>query len=119
MKKYKPTSAGIRWQTTSSFDEITKTKPEESLIIPRKRTGGRNVYGRITTRHIGGGHKLAVNGNTAFIVNISIGHTGSVDFTLEHYSHGAPPLSLPLIYSGADCFSIVSSSSACCFSFSR
>lgn len=60
MKKYKPTSAGIRWQTTSSFDEITRTKPEESLIIPRKRTGGRNVYGRITTRHIGGGHKQMI-----------------------------------------------------------
>lgn len=39
------------------FKEITKHKPEKSLIIPLKKTGGRNVYGRITTRHIGGGHK--------------------------------------------------------------
>ena len=60
IKRYKPTSPGIRWQTTSSFDEITKKKPEESLIIPRKRTGGRNVYGRITTRHIGGGAKQMI-----------------------------------------------------------
>jgi large subunit ribosomal protein L2 len=41
----------------SDFSEITKDKPEKSLIMPRKRTGGRNNYGRITTRHIGGGHK--------------------------------------------------------------
>lgn len=60
IKRYKPTSPGMRWKTTSRFDEITKTKPEESLIIPRKRTGGRNVYGRITTRHIGGGHKQMI-----------------------------------------------------------
>lgn len=60
IKRYKPTSPGIRWQTTSSFDEITKTKPEESLIIPKKKTGGRNVYGRITTRHIGGGAKRMI-----------------------------------------------------------
>ena len=39
------------------FSEITKSKPEKSLILPLKRTGGRNVYGRITTRHQGGGHK--------------------------------------------------------------
>ncbi len=60
IKRYKPTSPGIRWQTTSSFDEITKSKPEESLIIPKKKTGGRKVYGRITTRHIGGGHKRMI-----------------------------------------------------------
>jgi len=60
IKRYKPTSPAIRWQTTSTFEEITKSKPEESLIIPRKRTGGRNVYGRITTRHIGGGHKQMI-----------------------------------------------------------
>ncbi len=39
------------------FSELTKDEPEKSLIVPLKRTGGRNVYGRITTRHIGGGHK--------------------------------------------------------------
>jgi len=39
------------------FSEITKDKPEKSLLIPLKKTGGRNAYGRVTTRHIGGGHK--------------------------------------------------------------
>lgn len=57
IKRYKPTSPAIRWKTGYSFEEITKKRPEESLIIPKKKTGGRNVYGRITTRHIGGGHK--------------------------------------------------------------
>ena len=57
IKKFKPTTASRRFMTGSDFSEITKDKPEKSLIIPLKRTGGRNCYGRITTRHQGGGHK--------------------------------------------------------------
>jgi large subunit ribosomal protein L2 len=57
IKKFKPTTASRRFITGSDFSEITKDKPEKSLIIPLKRTGGRNCYGRITTRHQGGGHK--------------------------------------------------------------
>ena len=57
LKTYKPTSAGRRFQTTLDFSELTPKKPEKSLLVPRKRTGGRNVYGRITSRYIGGGHK--------------------------------------------------------------
>jgi large subunit ribosomal protein L2 len=57
IRKYKPTSPGRRFQTCSDFDEITRTVPEKSLLIPLKRTGGRNSYGRITARHLGGGHK--------------------------------------------------------------
>ena len=57
IRKYKPTSPGRRFQTCSAFDEITRTVPEKSLLIPLKRTGGRNCYGRITMRHVGGGHK--------------------------------------------------------------
>src|SRR2546421_1285562 len=57
LRKYKPTSPGRRFMTVSTFEEITKTEPEKSLVEPLKRTGGRNVYGRITTRHQGGGHK--------------------------------------------------------------
>lgn len=57
IRKYKPTSPGRRFQTCSDFDEITRTVPEKSLLIPLKRTGGRNSYGRITSRHLGGGHK--------------------------------------------------------------
>jgi large subunit ribosomal protein L2 len=56
LKTYKPTSAG-RFQTTLDFSERTRKKPEKSLLLPKKRTGGRNVYGRITSRYIGGGHK--------------------------------------------------------------
>lgn len=57
VKKFKPTSPGRRFASISDFAEITKTKPEKSLTAPLKKTGGRNVNGRITTRHIGGGHK--------------------------------------------------------------
>jgi large subunit ribosomal protein L2 len=57
LKSFKPTSAGIRHKHVADFSVITKTKPEKSLVEPRPRTGGRNKYGRITTRHIGGGHK--------------------------------------------------------------
>ncbi|MDY6845101.1 MAG: 50S ribosomal protein L2 [Thermodesulfobacteriota bacterium] len=57
VKKYKPTSPGRRFQTVSDFEEITKKKPEKSLLRPLPKTGGRNMYGRITSRHIGGGHK--------------------------------------------------------------
>jgi len=57
IKKYRPTSPGRRFQTGSDFVEITTTKPERSLLSPLTKTGGRNVYGRITSRHIGGGHK--------------------------------------------------------------
>lgn len=57
IKKYKPTSPGRRTMTVLSFEEITKKEPEKSLVKTLKSTGGRNVYGRITTRHRGGGHK--------------------------------------------------------------
>ena len=57
VKNYKPTSAGIRFQTHHTFDEITKTKPEKSLTKGKPKTGGRNSGGRITSRFIGGGHK--------------------------------------------------------------
>lgn len=57
VRKYKPTSPGRRQMSVSGFDEITKTKPEKSLLLPLKRTAGRNNIGRITTRHRGGGAK--------------------------------------------------------------
>ncbi|MCH3904798.1 MAG: 50S ribosomal protein L2 [Lactobacillus sp.] len=55
--KYKPTSNGRRNMTTSDFAEITKKKPERSLLESQSHTGGRNSYGHITVRHRGGGHK--------------------------------------------------------------
>lgn len=57
IKKFKPTTDGLRWTAISDFSELTKDRPEKKLLIPRKRTGGRNNRGRITSRHRGGGHK--------------------------------------------------------------
>ena len=57
IKKYNPTSPGRRGMTVSTFEEITKSQPEKSLLAPLKSTGGRNNTGRLTTRHKGGGHK--------------------------------------------------------------
>lgn len=57
IKSYKPTSPARRFMTVSTFEEITKTTPEKSLLAPLKKHGGRNSYGRVTVRHQGGGHK--------------------------------------------------------------
>jgi large subunit ribosomal protein L2 len=57
LRKRKPTSPGRRFQTVSDFSEITKERPEKSLLAPKHATGGRNAYGRKTARHRGGGHK--------------------------------------------------------------
>lgn len=57
IKVYKPTSPGRRGMTVSTFEEITATTPERSLLQPLTKTGGRNNQGRMTTRHKGGGHK--------------------------------------------------------------
>lgn len=57
IKKVKPTSQGRRFQEFSTFEEITKTTPERRLVKILKKSGGRNVNGRITCRHRGGGHK--------------------------------------------------------------
>jgi len=57
IKKYRPTSPGRRFQTVSTFEELTATQPEPSLTVALKKSGGRNNLGRITSRHRGGGHK--------------------------------------------------------------
>ena len=57
VKKYKPITPGTRGMTGYTFDEITKSKPERSLLLPLRKSGGRNVHGRITVRHRGGGHR--------------------------------------------------------------
>lgn len=57
MRSFKPTSAGIRHRMIPTFDEITSDKPEKSLLVPLRKSGGRNNKGRVTTRHRGGGHK--------------------------------------------------------------
>ena len=57
IRSRKPTSPGRRFQTSSDFRDVTKTKPEKTLLVKKSKTGGRNSYGRKTSRHRGGGHK--------------------------------------------------------------
>lgn len=57
LKKFKPTTPGQRFKVISAFDDITTMEPEKSLLVPRKKSGGRNNQGRMTMRYIGGGHK--------------------------------------------------------------
>lgn len=60
VKKYKPTTPGRRGMTGATFEEITKTDPERSLVVPKRRRAGRNTQGRITVRHRGGGHRRKI-----------------------------------------------------------
>ena len=60
VKKYKPVTPGQRGMTGYSFEEITKSEPERSLIVSLQKHGGRNVYGRVTVRHQGGGERRYV-----------------------------------------------------------
>jgi len=57
IRKFRPVTPGTRWMSVSTFDDVTKTRPERKLIEPLHKTGGRNNTGRITSRHRGGGHK--------------------------------------------------------------
>ncbi len=60
VKTYKPVTPSLRGMTGYSFDEVTKTKPERSLIVERRKRGGRNNYGRVTVRHQGGGQRQQI-----------------------------------------------------------
>ncbi len=93
----KPTSPGRRFQTTSDFSEITKTTPEKSLLAPTKKSGGRNVYGRKTARHRGGGHKRQYriidfkrvkDGLTAKVAAIEYDPNRTCRIALLHYADG-------------------------------
>ena len=57
IKVYRPTSPGRRGMSGATFDEVTKSKPEKSLLVPLKKRAGRNNQGKITVRHRGGGAK--------------------------------------------------------------
>src|SRR6185437_13665085 len=98
LRKYKPTSPGRRFRSVSSFEEVTKTTPEKSLLDSAKRTGGRNNQGRITTRHQGGGHKRryrkidfkrAKDGVPAKVAAIEYDPNRSARIALLHYADGA------------------------------
>lgn len=97
VKKVKPTSPGRRFQTYSTFEEITRSTPEKSLLRPLKKSGGRNVHGRITCRHRGGGHKRHYRiidfkrdktGIPAKVATIEYDPNRSSRIALLHYSDG-------------------------------
>lgn len=97
IKKVKPTSPGRRFQTYDSFEEITKTTPEKSLLQPLHKTGGRNVYGRVTAWQRGGGHKRHYRvidfkrdkiGIPARVASIEYDPNRSARIALLHYVDG-------------------------------
>ena len=97
IRSRKPTSPGRRFQTSSDFSEITKSTPEKSLLAPTKKTGGRNVYGRKTARHRGGGHKRQYrlvdfkrvkDGVTAKVAAIEYDPNRTCRIALLHYADG-------------------------------
>src|SRR5215212_6143600 len=97
LRKRKPTSAGRRFQSVSDFSEITKTRPEKSLLAPKPKTGGRNAHGRKTARHRGGGHKQqyrmvdfkrAKDGVPAKVAAIEYDPNRNARIALLHYLDG-------------------------------
>ncbi len=97
LRKRKPTSPGRRFQTVSDFAEITKTKPERSLVNANNQTGGRNNNGRKTARHKGGGHKQKYrqidfrrnkNGIPATVAAVEYDPNRSCRILLLHYHDG-------------------------------
>ncbi|MDD3850445.1 MAG: 50S ribosomal protein L2 [Firmicutes bacterium] len=97
IKKYRPTSPGIRQMTVLDYSGITTDKPEKSLVTDLKKSGGRNVYGRITVRHRGGGHKRKYrvidfkrdkDGVPAKVATIEYDPNRSANITLLNYADG-------------------------------
>src|SRR5919202_6360285 len=97
IRRYKPTSAGRRNMSGSTFEEITKKKPEKSLLQPLRKRGGRNNQGRLTVRHRGGGHKRAYrvidfkrnkHGIAARVAAIEYDPNSSARIALLNYSDG-------------------------------
>jgi len=97
IKKFKPTSPGVRSKTVLTFDEITKVEPERSLLESLTKTGGRNVHGKITTRHRGGGAKRKYriidfkrnkDGIPAKVASVEYDPNRSANIALLHYVDG-------------------------------
>ncbi len=98
IRKYKPTTPGRRGASGSDFSEITRSEPEKSLVRPLHGHGGRNVHGRITTRHQGGGHKRAYrlidfrrhdkDGVPAKVAHIEYDPNRTARIALLHYADG-------------------------------
>jgi large subunit ribosomal protein L2 len=97
IRRRKPTSPGRRFQTTPDFSEITRSTPERSLTTSKSKTGGRNAYGRKTSRHRGGGHKQRYrqidfrrnkNGVPATVASIEYDPNRTCRIALLHYHDG-------------------------------
>lgn len=97
IKKYKPTTPGLRQMSGNTFEEITTDKPEKSLLAPLKNWAGRNVHGRTTVRHQGGGHKRQYriidfkrdkDGISAKVATIEYDPNRSAFIALLHYADG-------------------------------
>ena len=98
IRRYKPTSPGRRFMSVSTFEEVTKDRPEKSLTEKLTKKGGRNNNGRITTRHQGGGHKRRYrivdfkrvkDGVPAKVAAIEYDPNRSARIALLHYADGA------------------------------
>jgi len=98
IRKHKPTTPGRRGSSVADFVEVTRSTPEKSLVRPLPKTGGRNAAGRITTRHIGGGHKKAYrlidfrrddrDGVPAKVAHIEYDPNRTARIALLHYADG-------------------------------
>jgi large subunit ribosomal protein L2 len=97
IKKYRPTSPGRRFMTVTSFDDVTKSRPESALLEPKHKHAGRNFNGHITVRHRGGGHKVmyrridfvrAKDGVPARVAAIEYDPNRSARIALLHYRDG-------------------------------
>jgi large subunit ribosomal protein L2 len=97
VRKYKPTTPGRRGSSVSDFSEITRREPEKSLTKPNPKKAGRNAYGRITTRHQGGGHKRqyrvidfkrSKDGVPAKVAHIEYDPNRTARIALLHYADG-------------------------------
>ncbi|MFH1196378.1 MAG: 50S ribosomal protein L2 [bacterium] len=97
LRKFKPVTPGTRFMSVSTFEEVTKTTPEKSLLVPVKSSGGRNNHGRMTARHRGGGHKRMYriidfkrdkHGIPANVFSIEYDPNRSARIALLHYIDG-------------------------------
>src|SRR5262244_899026 len=97
LKEFRPLTPTLRFKSLPAFDEITKWRPQRSLVEAKKKTGGRNNYGRLTSRHIGGGHKQKYrrvdfkrrkHGVSAEVVGIEYDPNRSARIALIKYADG-------------------------------
>ncbi|MFQ5848135.1 MAG: 50S ribosomal protein L2 [Candidatus Methylomirabilales bacterium] len=97
IRSYKPTSPGRRYQSVATFEGLTTQQPAKGLLAPLQKTGGRNVQGRITARHKGGGHKRRYRlvdfkrnkvGVPATVVSVEYDPNRSARIALLHYADG-------------------------------